>query len=115
MSNLAKKLLANPGLIEDYKAKRASAADLAKHFRHSESYVLSTLSRIGVKRPVDPNSTYKIQKEAAILSETRREFRTFLAEKVVQGQMTAEKASQIANCSERTMFRYVSQVKQGKK
>jgi hypothetical protein len=111
MANLTQKLLKNPTLTADYLAKKVSAKEIADKYGYSESYVLSTLSRMGVKRPYDPDSTYRQQKSAALLAEIRREFRAYLAEKVVNEGFSIEKAAELANCSERTMFRYVSEAK----
>jgi len=109
-NNLAQKLLDRPEVLEDYVARKRTAASLAEEFGYREAYVLATLSRLGVKRPLNPQSTYRIQKKMAVLASTRREFRQFLAEKVRNRQFTLEKAAEIANCSERTMRRYVERL-----
>jgi len=110
MKNLSEKLLENPAVIEGYLSRRLSAADLAKQFGYEEGYMLSTLSRLGVKREVNPVSTYQQQRQNAVLAETRREFREFLAMKVANNKMTLKKAAEIASCSERTIRRYVEKV-----
>lgn len=109
--NLTQILLDRPGLLEDYRAKRRTAASIALEFGYRENYVLATLSRLGVKRPLNPDSTYQIQKKQALLASTRREFREFLAQKVQKGALSLEKAAEMATCSERTMRRYVDKVK----
>lgn len=106
-NNLAQKLLDRPDVLEAYRERKRTAASLALEFGYREAYVLATLSRLGVKRPLNPLSTYRIQQKQAVLASTRREFRQFLAEKVKKGQFSVEKAAEIANCSERTMRRYV--------
>lgn len=109
--NLSEKLLAEPELLAAYRAKQVTAADLAARFGYEESYVLTMLSRLGVRREQSANSTYQQQKQAALLAATRREFREFLAGKVRVGTYTLKRAAEIAGCSERTMRRYVE--KQG--
>jgi hypothetical protein len=105
--NLAQQILDRPDVIEDYRARKLSANALANLFGYRESYVLATLSRLGIKRPQNGVSTYQIQKKNAVLASTRREFRDFLAKKVKKSEISLEKAAEIANCSERTMRRYV--------
>ena len=89
---------------------RRTAASIGAEFGYKEAYVLATLSRLRVKRDVNPQSTYRIQKNQALLAQTRREFRAFLAEKVKKGDISLEKASEIAGCSERTMRRYLDRL-----
>lgn len=105
--NLSELLLADPEALEQYRARKLTAADLARRYGFRESYVLTTLSRLGVKRPKNPSSTYQQQRNQALLAETRREFREFLAVKVRAGQHSLKRAAEIAGCSERTMRRYV--------
>lgn len=105
--NLAQQLFDRPDLIEAYRSKRMSAVGLAVELGYQTSYVLATLSRLGIKRPKNELSTYQIQKKNSVLAATRREFRAFLAEKVKKGDISLKNAAEVANCSERTMRRYV--------
>jgi hypothetical protein len=110
-NNLTQILLGKPSLLEDYRARKRTAASIAEEFGYRENYVLATLSRMGVKRPLNPDSTYRVQQKQALLASTRREFREFLAQKVVKSALSIEKAAEMACCSERTMRRYVDKVK----
>lgn len=109
--NLAQQLLARPDLLQAYRDRRVTAAQLAAQFGHATSYLLSTLSRLGVKRHREGPSTYEIQKKNSLLAATRREFRSFLAKKVEKREISLEKAAEIAGCSERTMRRYLERHK----
>lgn len=105
--NLPAKLLSDPSILAAYRERKVTAKDIAEQFGYRESYVLTVLSRLGVRRPQAPNSTYQQQKQANLLAETRKEFREFLAGKVRVGTYTLQRAAEIAGCSERTMRRYV--------
>lgn len=110
LRNLSDKLLARPDVIQAYLERRRTAASIGQEFGYKEAYVLATLSRLRVKRAVNPQSTYRIQKSQALLAQTRREFRSFLAEKVKKEDISLEKAAEIAGCSERTMRRYLERL-----
>jgi AraC-like DNA-binding protein len=105
--NLAQQLLDTPELLEQYTQRTVSASYLAAQFGYQESYVLATLSRLGVKRPKMGVSTYRIQQNRALLAATRREFRSFLAKKVTKGEISLKDAAEMASCSERTVRRYL--------
>lgn len=113
VSNLAQRLLESPEMLAAYKARRLSAAQIAAKTGHQVSYVMSTLSRMGVKRPRIGASTYEIQKKTSVLAQTRREFRLFLAEKVKKGDFSLKTAAEAAGCSERTMRRYIERTDDG--
>jgi AraC-like DNA-binding protein len=105
--NLAQQLLDSPELLEQYIERTVNAAHLAAQFGYQESYVLATLSRLGVKRPKTGVSTYRIQQNRALLAATRKEFRAFLAKKVGKGEISLKNAAEMASCSERTVRRYL--------
>lgn len=111
MSSLKKKLLENQPLIDKYVRKEVTVAQIAEEFQTSPSYVAATLSRIGVRRPVDANSSYVVQRRTSELAQARREYRTFLALQVQSGRITAQKAASLAHCSERTIHRYREKLK----
>lgn len=106
-TSLREKLLTNQEDLRLYGERKLSANDIAVKYGYVVSYVMSTLSKLGAKRSIDPESTYQVQRRAAQLAEMRREFRQFLAQKVVKGEMDLEKAAEIADCSPRTIRRYV--------
>lgn len=107
MQNLSEKLLENPEVIADYRAGKTTAADLAKTFGYSETYVLTTLSRIGARRDPKENSTYAQQKQSKVMAGLRREFRMLLAKRILDRALTLKDAAEAAECSERTLRRYV--------
>ena len=105
--NLAQRLLDEPDLLVAYRERRVTAQQIAQRTGQKVSYVLSTLSRLGVKRPREGASTYEIQRKISGLASIRREFRQFLAKKVKNGEISLKIAAESASCSERTMRRYV--------
>lgn len=108
MASITKKLLQNQALKERYLAKQISVEELAQELGYQPSYVATTLSRLGWKRPIDPNSTSQIERKLHELAQVRTEFRAFMAQKVLKNQVNIEKAAKICNCSVRTMYRYVN-------
>lgn len=112
MKNLSEKLLENQALIRAYQARRLTAREIGQKLGYSESYVMTTLSRIGVRHEVNPNSTYQQQKKGKLLARVRKEYREFLAKQVLEGTLKLSEAATVADCSERTIVRFVQKLKE---
>ena len=112
MKNLSEKLLENQALIRAYQARRLTAREIGQKLGYSESYVMTTLSRIGVRHEINPNSTYQQQKKGKLLARVRKEYREFLAKQVLEGTLKLSEAATVADCSERTIVRFVQKLKE---
>lgn len=88
--------------LHDRKMTNKEAADL---YGVSETYMSRTVASLQDKRPGETTSA---RKAASKLFAARRQTREQLAKKVKNGELGLAAAATRANCSERTMARYVA-------
>lgn len=79
--------------------------DLALRFGVTATHLSRTLTANNFKRT--PSAEYAARKKATLIYQARAENRRALAKKIAEGGMSIEVASKIANCSTRTMHRYL--------
>lgn len=94
------------GLLDAIKLRLVPAKTVADMFGVHASYFSRVLKQIGVEKVVAP-TVFRKQK-ASELSQFRQKFRWSQAEKVIKGEITVEKAAEEAKCTPRTIYRYVS-------
>ena len=75
----------------------------------SETHLSRVVASIQGKTP---GVTTQVRQAARKITKTRIEVRRQLAKKVNKGRMTIAEAAKQADCSERTIFRYVAQYRQ---
>jgi hypothetical protein len=80
----------------------AVAAELGVNPNYLTKVLKPLLSRI--------ESTTKYRKNRSNLRESRRKYREFLAKRVKSGEITVETAAICANCSIRTIYRYLDRI-----
>lgn len=100
LERLTKKMLA------DLQERKRRNRDVADELGVSETYLSRKIATLQAK---NPGETVAHRKAAQALFATRRGFREKLAKKILssKGRLTIAQAAEEANCSERTMFRYV--------
>lgn len=91
--------------LKALESRKITKTALAQQIGVSSAY----LSRNTPKLPPGPVRAQRIQTHK--LFETRRIFRTKLANQVISGNRTLESAAKQAHCSIRTMYRYVCKLK----
>ena len=84
-------------------ARQTTLRDVAKELQISETY-LCTVAKPLLQR-VESSTEYR--KKRANLKENRTKYREFLANRAQKGEITIETAAVWANCSIRTMYRYL--------
>lgn len=104
---LREKLQSSTALLTALRDRTVSNAEAATQLGVSEAYLSTVFNSITRKK----RGKVMIQREAEHeLAQARRELRTREARKVFLGKKTLEKAAKAANCSTRTMRRYVEKV-----
>jgi transposase len=94
-----------PGILEAIAQRKTSAKDVAKLYGVSETHLSKALKALNLQKIPAPTPEHK--RKAHILMVTRTKVRQELAEKVRLGTKTIHNAAREANCSLRTMYRYV--------
>lgn len=99
-------------LLNNLRTRKITNAQAADELGVSESYLSRTVAAIQEKEPGETTAQRAANSE---LAKTRRVFRTKLAKEVLRRRKTIEDAAKEADCSIRTMFRYVERYRpQGK-
>ena len=104
--SLDKRLTA--GILEALKQRQTSVKAVSKLYRVSEGYLSRTLKRLHLQRIPAPTMAHK--RNSKILKASRTQHRVELARKTLQGKPIPEAAKE-ANCSPRTIYRYLELVK----
>jgi hypothetical protein len=86
-------------------ARTLTKTKLAAQYKVSPTYI----SRITPRLP--PGPVAQKRKLTKILSDTRKAYRTKLAKQVIAGRRGLESAAREANCSIRTMYRYICKLR----
>ncbi len=92
-------------LLHALQTRKITNREAAEQLGVSETYLSRKVAAIQSKVP---GETQPVREAAHKLFQTRRQFRERLAKKVLKSSMTVTQAAAEANCSERTMFRYVA-------
>lgn len=104
---LREKLESTPKLLNALKNRTLTNAEVADTLGVNESYLSTVFNQITRKK----RGEVALQREADhALAESRRQLRIREAKKVSAGKKTLEKAAEAANCSTRTMRRYVEKI-----
>lgn len=104
---LREKLESSPKLLNALRNRTLTNAEVAEQLDVSESYLSTVFNTITRKE----RGPVIVQREADHqLAAARRQLRIREARKVFLGKKTLEKAASAANCSTRTMRRYVEKV-----
>jgi AraC-like DNA-binding protein len=104
---LREKLQSSPALLKALEERALTNAEVADRLKVNESYLSTVFNTITRKKRGD----VAVQREAEhSLAESRRQLRIREARKVLRGTRTLEKAANAANCSTRTMRRYVEKI-----
>ena len=90
---------------EDLYNRRITTRELASQLGVSETHLSRTFPG---KIPGQAQAT---RKEKRVLLAARNEFRDKLAEDVIAGRLDRKKAALTANCSERTMWRHIANIR----
>jgi transposase len=92
-------------LLDKLRRRKMLNSEAAAQLGVSESYLSRTVATMQEK---EPGQTSTARKQAAELAQQRRQHRERLAKEVKNGDLDVNAAAQRANCSERTMQRYVA-------
>lgn len=94
-------------MLERLRTRKITNAEAAEKLGVSETYLSRTVAAMQAKVP---GETVAARKAAHGLYVTRRQTREMLAKKVLakRAPITLAEAAKQANCSERTMMRYVA-------
>jgi|EndMetStandDraft_7_1072992.scaffolds.fasta_scaffold197306_2 hypothetical protein len=91
--------------LKDLAARKITKRALAAQLGVSETYLVRCT-------PALPPGKTQIQRRAnSVFYEARREFRTKMAKQVMSRRRSLESAAKEANCSTRTMYRYICKLK----
>jgi predicted DNA-binding transcriptional regulator YafY len=91
--------------LSDLQKRKTTNAQAAELLGVSETYLSRKVAAMQAKVP---GTALQKRAAASTLYNTRRVFREQLAKKAAKGKMTVAEAAAEAECSERTMFRYVA-------
>lgn len=92
-------------LLERLRTRKMTNAEAAEELGVSETYLSRTVAALQSKVP---GETVIARNEASALATERRLYRERLAKEIKNGQLDLATAAKRANCSERTMSRYVA-------
>lgn len=92
-------------LLAQLRTRKIRNKDAAEQLGVSESYLSRTVAALQEK---EPGKTVLARNEAHELATARRQHRERLAKEVKNGALDVETAAERANCSVRTMSRYVA-------
>lgn len=96
-----------PELIKALEDRALTNEEVARRLSVNASYLSSVFNTISRKKP---GEVRQARLEMRKLVEMRRQLRIREAKKVLRGTKTLDKAARAANCSERTMRRYVEKI-----
>lgn len=94
-----------PTLLKQLQQRKVTNSEAADKLGVSHTYLSRVVSALQKK---EPGKTIAHRKAASEIYGTRRQFREKLAKAVLAGRKTTPEAAAEAQCSERTMFRYVA-------
>lgn len=95
----------NKALLNQLQKRKITNAEAAASLGVSETYLSRVVAAMQDKVP---GKTAAVRAAAKKIYKARTETRSQLAKKVLKGRLTVEEAAEQANCSARTMFRYVA-------
>jgi AraC-like DNA-binding protein len=98
-----------PQMIDDLKHRRVTDAQLAEQLGVNEKYLNYVFNSVLKQRRIRGKVSEKRENERKLVL-ARRQMRIKQAKKVLNGRISLEKAAKDANCSTRTMRRYVERV-----
>lgn len=94
-----------PSLLKKLQSRKITNSEAANSLNVSETYLSRVVATLQTKEP----GKTRIEREAAkTLFKARLNTRALLAKEVIKGTKTLAKACKSANCSERTMLRWVA-------
>lgn len=94
-----------PTMLERLRTRKIKNKDAAERLGVCETYLSRVVSSMQEK---EPGQTTQQRSEASLLANERRHHRERLAKEVKNGQLDVAQAAERANCSERTIMRYVA-------
>lgn len=100
-------------LIAKLKARKVTTKEVAEQLGVHPTYLSKILAENGITKVKGPTVAARLKR--SVLVQTRDEFRKELAKQVKTGKMTYTKAAKRAHCSERTIYRLVSELKNVRK
>lgn len=98
-----------PEMIDDLKNRRVTDVQLAKQLDVNPNYLNYVFNSVIKEKRIRGPVSEKREKERDLV-ESRRQMRIKQAKRVINGRISLEKAANLANCSVRTMRRYVEKV-----
>lgn len=98
-----------PQMLDDLKNRRVTDAALAKQLGVNPNYLNFVFNSVLKQHRIRGKESEKREKERELV-QSRRQMRIKQAKRVLNGVISLEKAAKLANCSERTMRRYVEKV-----
>lgn len=98
-----------PAHAEGLANRTVKQKDLAKELKVTSTHLSRTLSEQGYKRT--PSPEVQRRKAASALASARLDNRQTIAEKVLSKTLNITTAAKLANCSERTLHRYIAKIR----
>jgi AraC-like DNA-binding protein len=106
-NTLAHKL--TPDILDQLQSRSVKHQDIAEQLNVSPTHLSRTLAEQKFKRTPSPDVIER--KKASLIYRARAENRQVIAQKVVNKTLDIKTAQEIANCSERTLRRYMAKIK----
>jgi transcriptional antiterminator len=97
-----------PEIIKSLQLRTVKQKDLAQQLQVSQTHLSRTLAELNYKRTPSPNVATR--KKATLIFQARAENRQLIAQKVVEKSLDIAAAKEVANCSERTIRRYIAKL-----
>ncbi len=98
-----------PRLLERLRTRKITNREAAEGLGVSSSYLSRTVAAMQKK---EPGKTTAARKAAQKLYAARIEFRDKLAKQVLAGRRKLETACEMAQCTQRTMFRHMAKYRE---
>jgi Fic family protein len=106
-NTLAHKL--TPDILNELQSRSVKHRDIAKQLSVSPTHLSRILAEQKFKRTPSPDVIER--KKASLIYRARAENRQVIAQGVVNGTLDIKTAQEIADCSERTIRRYIAKLK----
>jgi len=95
-------------LLDDLRLRKKTNAEVAKSLNVSPQYLSNVFNQLTDGRIPGPTSVYRLAEKKLV--EARRAVRIREAKKVINKTKDLKTAAKTANCSERTLRRYVIKI-----
>lgn len=108
--NLKTYLKSNPTVLGKLLSRTLTNKELAEQLGYSPVYISQTLKEMGLKKAKGEVADHR--KKRSKLKQSRTDFRLEVARDIIAKRITVEKGSEIAKCSERTLYRYIKKLEE---